>query len=220
MPSPPHLALTPGLLALLVALIAELFFVPESAHAENVTARMERVEGHVRMVRSGAATPLHRAAQVLRQDRILTGPGSRAAVLFPDGSRLLIGADAEAIVEDYLPEDGRQRAVILLDVPKGPVRLLLSKPRHGPAKQAMIRSRGTTVTPAPSQHIIDVWTGPMDGTTAVLAIVGRLSVRTEAGSLVLNKKRQGTFVAGPTASPDVPAVWPRARIDQALMAVE
>ncbi len=218
MPSHPIPSTPAGIAALLLALSMAL--TGPSARAGEPTARADRIEGQVRLVRADASITLTAGSEVRRQDRILTGRESRAAIHFPDGSRLLIGADAEAVIEDYLPEDGRQRAVILLDVPKGPVRLLLSQPRHGPAKQASIRSHGLVVSPAPSQHIIDMWTGPMDGAVAVLAIVGRLNVRNAAGSLVLHKKRQGTFVTSPTTSPDAPAMWPRARIEQALAAVE
>lgn len=183
-------------------------------------AQMERVEGRVSVVRGGQQIPLVRGAPIQRHDWLTAPPGSRAAILFPDGSRLLMGGGAEVVVEDYLPEDGRQRAVILIDARRGPVRLLLSKSRSGPAKQAVVRSAGTVLTPAPSQSHTDLWTGAIDGTTAVLAIVGRLNVRTDAGSLVLDKKRQGTFVRSAKASPELPAVWPKARVEQALAQVE
>lgn len=176
---------------------------------------IERVLGDVWLARSGDAVAPRAGMTLSRFDRLITGPQSRAAIAFPDGSRLLLGAEAEATVADFIAEEGRQRATLRLDVPRGPFRLILADPRPGPQRQVLVRAAGITLMLSSG----DLWVGPTSSGTAVLAIYGRVEVRNAGGSLILDRKRQGTLLRAATAVPDLPAVWPRERIEHALTQV-
>jgi hypothetical protein len=207
-----------GLLAIFAAVASLISTV---AIAEPRPAYFESVRGEVAITRAGEEMLPRTGGIVLRNDRIETGPAARAAITFPDGSRLFLGAQTEAVIIDYTPELGRQRAVILLEVSRGPIRLLMAQSPIGSAKTATIRGPGGVVVAGPSRTMIDLWTGPVGGgEMAVLAIVGRLQVRNGAGSLVLDRKRQGTRIAGPEDIPGYPMVWPRTDIERALASVE
>ncbi len=176
---------------------------------------LERVQGDVTLIRSGNPISPTRGVVVMRRDRLLTGPHSRAAVLFPDGSRLLLGANAEFILDDLMPPDGRQRAALRIDVPHGAFRLIMAEPndlRRGPERQVLVRTARASVM----LNTGDLWAGPLEDSTGVLAIYGKMQVRNDAGSLVLDRKRQGTLIK-PSAGLGEPTVWPRHRVEQALM---
>lgn len=186
-----------------------------TAETSGTVARIERLQGDVGLIRGGVVLVPKRGDEIARRDRISTGDTSRVGILFPDGSRLLLGAHAEAFIEDYLPQEGRQRATIMLEVSKGPFRLVLTETRRGPEKQVLVKTNGTMLV----VKATDVWAGPIDGATGILSIAGTVQVRNAGGSLVLDRKRQGTMIRGAGINPDKPAVWPRDKIERALTLV-
>jgi hypothetical protein len=182
---------------------------------DSGVARIERVLGDVGVARAGGSEAAVAGVRLRRHDRITTGDASRAAIAFPDGSRLLIGSNTQAVVEDFQPESGRRRTTLMLEVTGGPFRLQLSAVGRGQDKRVVVRTEeGTYLVKSR-----DLWSGPLDGATGVLSIAGSVQVRTDGGFLVLDRKRQGTMLRGHDATPDAPDIWPHAKIERALIQV-
>ncbi len=199
----------------LAVLLLVMQGLPCRAQTAGSVAVLERAQGDVEFVRAGVSMTAALGSDLQRRDRVTTGATSRAAILFPDGSRLALGANAEAVVEDFLPENGRQRATIMLEVPSGAFRLSLTPSKSSADKHVVVRTRGTTL----AVKATDIWVGPLDEGIGVLAIAGKVHVRTAAGSLVLDRKRQGTLLRSPAINPDKPAIWSRDQTERALTVV-
>lgn len=178
-------------------------------------AHLEQVRGDVRVSRASKTERAQSGIPLQRGDRIETGVASRAIIGFADGSRFMLGGDGAVVVEDVLIAQGRQRATIMLNVPDGAFRLMMAEPPPGVARMATVRTRYGVLSAARG----DVWAGPKDGGMAVLVVYGRVEVRNDRGSLVLDKKRSATLIAGRDAEPRIPAQWQRGDVDSALLTV-
>lgn len=201
-------------LCLAVALMLVLT-LPSAAQTTSPVAVLERAQGEVFLLRAGAPIATTTRLDLKRRDRIITGETSRASIVFPDGSRLVLGSNAEAVVEDYLPQKGRQRPTLMLEVPYGPFRLSLADPKSEPDKHVVVRTGSATLAVKAS----DLWVGPVEGGIGILAIAGKVQVRNAGGSLVLDRSRQGTLLRSPALDPDKPSVWNRNQIERALTMV-
>jgi hypothetical protein len=188
-----------------------------AAEAEPAQAvgRLEHVRGEVRIVRGAVARQADTGTVVLRRDRIETGPASRVALALPEGSRLLLGENGALIVEDAMAGEGRQRATVMLTVPRGAFRINMPVLGPGIERMAMLRTPLAVLSAARGE----LWAGPRDGGLAVLAVYGEVHVRNAAGSQVLSRKRLGTFVQAGNTAPTLPQTWDRAQVESALFSV-
>ena len=152
---------------------------------------------------------------LLRGDTIATGPGARLSSLFHDGSRLQLGERAIAIVREFAIERGRKSGALLVELIAGPMRLTTSKPFTAPTKRVEIRTPTALIMTSAS----DVWSGEVDGGRGVLLMAGKVHVRNDAGSVMIEHRKVGTLVPDGT-SPPLPAVgWAGDKIGLALASV-
>ena len=78
---------------------------PGVEHAALVKA----VTGVVTIVRQHTRFPATAGSTLRVADRVLTGPGASAAIVFRDGTLLTLGAQADVLVRDYVfaPKEGK-----------------------------------------------------------------------------------------------------------------
>lgn len=206
-------ALGAGLLAMTAA--ATLAATIRPADPRETVAVIDRSQGETRVEREGVVTRAEAGQRVSRRDQLSTGADARLSLIFHDGSRLAIGENALVVVADFIAEEGRKNGALILDLVRGAIRLIATRPVVAPDKRVEVRSAAATLR---SQGA-DVWSGPSGGKRAVLVMSGEVNVRNDAGWVVLDRRRLGTFVSHRTTTPEKPAGWPSEHVRQALHTV-
>lgn len=77
--------------------------------ADDHAALVKSVTGSVRVVRQQATVDAAGGTTLQVSDRIVTGPGASAAIVFRDGTLLTLGSGADILVRDYvfIPKDNK-----------------------------------------------------------------------------------------------------------------
>jgi len=207
-------AVSAGLIAISAVTAVAATRTPEPS-LEKV-AVVQRAQGEVRVARDGVAEKLAVGDVISRRDSLTTGAASRLAVKFNDGSRVTLGENSLIVVADFMAEEGRKSGALILELIRGAIRLVASKPREAPRKRVEVRTAAATTL---SSAGVDLWSGPIDGQLAIVVMRGSVGVRNEAGLVTLTGKRRGTIVSHRLQPPDQPVVWPRARTREALHTV-
>ncbi len=207
-------ALSAGLIA--VSAVTAIAATRAPSPSRDKVAVVHRAQGDVRVARDGIATKLAVGDPITRHDSLTTGAASRLAVKFDDGSRVTLGENSLIVVADFMAEEGRKSGALIVELIRGAIRLVASKPREAPNKRVEVRTAAATTL---SSKGVDMWSGPIDGQLAIVVMRGSVGVRNEAGLVTLTGKRRGTVVSHRLQPPDQPAVWPRARTKEALHTV-
>lgn len=142
-------------------------------------ATVEAVEGDVRLVSPGGARPATKGAAVTAAQRVETGEASRAALSFPDGTRLEVGSVTSIFrLAEQSNDRGKRieilRGVLTADVARQPI----GRPMIFSTPQAEATVLGTTLR-------LVVAPGAANGST-------RLEVR--EGRVRLKRARDGKSV--------------------------
>lgn len=198
-----------------IASAATLAATSRPADPRDSVGVVERVQGEAHIERNGLALEAKDGQAITRRDHLKTGPGSRLLLSFNDGSRLAVGEGALLVVADFMPEAGRRSGALILDLVRGAIRLIASKPQRAPDKRVEVRTAAAII----SSQGVDLWSGPVGDKLAVLVIKGRVDVRNDAGWVILDRKRLGTLVSSRVSAPEKPFVWPADRTRQSLLTV-
>lgn len=210
--------LAAALTTCLLALAAAAAFAASSRPVDvrDTVGVIERARGEVRIERNGAVIDDVAAGQTItRRDHVSTGAGSRVQLAFKDGSRVAIGENAMLVIADFLREEGRRSGALILDLVRGAMRLVASKPKEAPDKRVEVRTAAATI----SSQGVDLWSGLVGGKRAVLVIKGKVDVRNDAGLVMLDRKRFGTLVSDRLSPPEKPTIWPAHRARESLTTV-
>jgi hypothetical protein len=207
------------LLAGSLALAAALACVSPNISAaadDRAVAIVEQVQGDVTLDRGGKSEKLSPGRSITRHDRMATGAAARLALLFRDGSRLVLGENGAVTIDDWRPEQGRTSGALLLDLEAGAVRLTASKPLKAPDKRVELRTPVAVI----SVRGTDVWSGPIDSATGVIVLAGAIDVRNDAGSVLLDKQHAGTIVRGRSSAPERPRGFNADQVMKAMTTVD
>ncbi len=120
----------------LVLMLLLVWTLPVAAQ-EPVGRAVAKV-GSVTVLRAGAGGTLQLGDPLYQIDRVLSGPKSRVKVEFLDGSVLVIGADSEVAITEYLLGDEGARRNALFDLLRG---ILQATVAGAPAGGFDIRTR-------------------------------------------------------------------------------
>ncbi len=195
---------------------ASLAATDRPADTRDRVGTIERARGQVQIERNGVLiNDITAGHTITRRDQLSTGPGSRVILSFNDGSRLAVGENALLVVADFMREEGRRSGALILDLVRGAIRLVAAKPKEAPSKRVEVRTAAATI----SARGVDLWSGPIGDKLAVLVLKGKVDVRNDAGLVMLDRKRLGTFVADRLSAPEKPSVWPKARANESLLTV-
>lgn len=169
---------------------------------------IERVKGPASKVAAGPAQPAASGEPIDRGTRLETGPGGRIAVIFHDGSRLVLGENTRATILDLAIERGRKPGALLLELTAGTIVLKATGAQTAPDKWVEIRIGMGRISAAGAE----VWAGPIEDGIGVVLLAGKAEVRNEAGSVALDKAKSGTLVQHTWTAPQLPIVWSRERL--------
>lgn len=104
----------------LVVIIAVLCGGVEMASAQDDhVALVKGVSGTVEVLRGEQRMSAVPGMQLIRSDKILSGPDSTAGIVFIDGTRITVGASAEIEVSQYLFDPKRSQYGFSLYVKRG-----------------------------------------------------------------------------------------------------
>lgn len=208
--------------ALILALVAPQTTWADDA-AQGHIARIIRIQGAVQLLSSKPAQTAVVGMAVGLSDRVRTGSGGRVLLVFTDGTRMIIGENAEVAIDRYSYRPEARRGIALIDILKGAFRFTTGKISKMRDKRIEIRTRAANL----AVRGTDFWVGPLEGSVGVLLLSGTLDVRTSAGSVTLDGKKAGTMIAvnnssdqavvgTAIAAPTPPARWKQTLIERAL----
>jgi hypothetical protein len=195
--------------------LALLLLAPQDAPAQDPAGRpvasVESLVGAARVIRFNQrdARPLGLADPVYEGDRVETLRDSRLRLVFRDATAVVLGEGSSLVVDWYLAEPDLDQRSVLLTIPEGIVRFLVSAlvPRSSFEVQtrtavASVRGTGWMMEVAPAASSIVV----LEGGLAVWRAGG------DPARAVRLREGEGTTVeAG--ADPSPPAVWSRQRVE-------
>lgn len=92
---------------------------PTLSAAGPHAALVKAVTGNVSITQAGATRGATAGTQLRVSDRIVTGPGATAAIVFRDGTMLTLGGNADVLVRDYVFEPKAGRYAFSLYMEKG-----------------------------------------------------------------------------------------------------
>lgn len=156
-------------LGLAVWLLAAL---PALAQDGAPVGRVVQQVGWVTILRGGAGGTLQPGDPVYRGDAILTGPRSRIAIEFADGSQLAVGSDSEVELERYLVDGAGRRESGLLALLRGIVRATVAGGVSGGAGFD-IRTRLAVASTRSTEWVIEA----LRGRSAVFVVSGSVEVQ-------------------------------------------
>ncbi|MDA0262475.1 MAG: FecR family protein, partial [Proteobacteria bacterium] len=172
----------------------------------EVARAQQKVEGHL----AGESRLLSRDSLIFLNDSVETGPASRAELALTDQSRLILGEEAQIVIDEFVAGSGGSTVFKIL---RGALRYTsgLATPSHGIALVTPVATIGIRGT--------DFWFGPIEGAFGVVLLDGIVEVTNQAGTVVLDEPGEGTLIFGANIAPGEPAIWPDDRRARALATV-
>lgn len=183
-----------------------------AAFAEDGSiGHLSRSAGEVAILRGGQALPGAVNAGIQVTDRIRTGAGGRAEIVFQDGSILTVGAESEVAIASFAPDPAESNAV--LELLSGIVRATVNQATGW--NRFEIRSSTAVASVRGTDFLVEA----NADTSAVFVAEGRVAVSSRAGAgTVVIREGQGVDV-GANVEPLVVKTWGAKRRDAALARV-
>lgn len=203
------------LMATIPALTLRWAFPPAAATDHPAAGKVSRIKGTANFDRDGATAPLADGTAIMVGDAIVTGADSRLELTLLDETKVTLGANAKLVVDKYLYDPGKGQGATLLDIAKGAFRFTTGKMASLKDRNMQVRTEFASL----SVRGTDFWGGPIDNSNGVLAIKGKVEVKTEKGTVVLEGGKQGSMVAGIDEEPGPIKVWAQAKIDRAIATI-
>lgn len=211
-----RIATTSGAVATLFGLAVLLLAATTAQAAERpVIGEVTRVIGAASAVHGDAARPVNAGSRVRADDELRTGNASRLAVLFADGTQLMLGADSRLVLDRFVYEPDRREGNAVMTMVSGVFRLIsgaLSK--SGPDALAIdtplatLGIRGT-----------DFWGEVSADHVGVLLLDdGVVEIAGTGGRSVLERPGDGVDVNQGEA-PTQPGAWGAPRVEAAKRSV-
>ena len=156
-------------LMLTTAQIALAGVAARVAFAEDNVGKLETVENEVWGTSVGATrTAMAEAAAIFRNQKLETGDDSAAGVRFIDASKLTLGANASAVIDEYVFAGAASRSVTTLT--KGAFRFISGQM---PETNMKIKTPTVTIGIRGTELKIDVYD---DGATELSTVSGAASI--------------------------------------------
>ena len=185
-----------------------------SCAVAQVVAVVERLQGDAKCEHDGEARPLAIGSELMRHDRLMTAEASRLALQFRDGSRLVMGESAAVTIEESRPAQGRSGSVLLLNLESGAARLTAARSKAQGQQRVELRTWAAIISGS------DVFSGPVDAATGIIGLSGSVTVRNDAGSVMLDNRNTGTIVKNRDSAPERPRGFNTEQIRSALTAID
>lgn len=139
------------------------------AFADDGIGKLESLANEVWGTPAGAArAALAQAAAIFRNERLETGEDSAAGVRFIDSSQLTLGANANAVIDEYVYAGDASRSVLTLT--KGAFRFISGQM---PEKNMKLQTPTVTIGIRGTELKIDVYD---DGSTELSTVEGAATI--------------------------------------------
>ena len=112
----------------LILLIAWCWVVtPPAVAATEAVGKVASLKGSVRVEREGKSLQVKVGDAIHLQDKLQTGPDSRAEILFVDESRVRLAPDTTLEITEYLFDPDNKKRQSLLSLWSGKARFMVTK---------------------------------------------------------------------------------------------
>lgn len=197
-------------------LMASLFVlglsVTQSFAADLAIGTVTRLQNSIELTRAGQLLLVTSGTAIQADDVLQTGGNARLEITLIDGTKIIMGENAKATVDEYIFKLEQGVGTLLFDVLKGSFRLitgslgnLQKKTITAKTQNAYIGIRGT-----------DFFAGVALGKYGVLLFDGMIIVRNDAGGRILNTAGTGVNVLGPNITPSDVVPWGAGRVEDAV----
>ena len=85
----------------------------------NHVAIFKNVAGTVKVVRHDANLTAVSGMELLKSDKVVSGPGASSGIVFKDGTSLTVGASSEVVIRDYVFEPRESKYAFSVYLAKG-----------------------------------------------------------------------------------------------------
>lgn len=197
-----------GLVLITTALVA-LLVLPSGLRAAEPVGEVARMVGSAKATRADTSRGLNIGSTIYQSDQIITGPDSKLAIQFSDGSTLSIGADTSVEITDYTIGGDGEGVRGLVNVFLGIIRTSLSESWDGGFS---VRSRSAVAAVRSTDWI----TESRNDRSSVFVVSGEVAVSGLVdGRSVRLRKGFGTDVDS-GGSPTPAKQWGAARVEGVL----
>ena len=182
--------------------------------AEPVQVGMvARLAGEAEAQQAGSSRALAVPDGLFHRDRLVTGANSRLLGRLADGSEVTLGAHAELVLDEFIYDPAADRRTVALRSLAGAFLL---------AVDDAVSAAGTEITVTTPAAIIGirgttVWGGEIDSGYGVLALAGRVTVTTAAGTVTLEEGEAMTITIPSELAPI--EIWPDEKSQRAFATV-
>jgi len=192
-----------------LAMLGAMPFTPAAAR----TLTVEGVVSPAWVERAGKREPLTVGMELNNKDRLITGERARVMLRMAEGSAVKMGANATLALDNLTEKKNAENHPVVgasLDVVKGAFRFttgIFGKPRA----ERDVNVKISTITAG--IRGTDVWGRSNDAQDVVCLLEGRISVRHEKQSFVMDEPLQ-FFIAPRNEKPKPVGKVPQAQIDE------
>ena len=182
-------------------------FLAHGAQAAEAAGRVRSGTGRSTGLLNGSLRDLTMRSDVFLQELVQTGVGARLGLSLGAQTRVDLGERTRLKIEKSLVDHGGQ---LLLE--RGA--LLFDRPDATKGGDPVVRTPFAIIAARGTRFFV----GPSNGVIGVFVERGEVSVRNNAGAVVL-QAGEGTNLTAPDVPPTPPAPWGAARIRAALASV-
>lgn len=197
-----------------MCLLLSFSISPTTTHAERLSVGgVERVQKLAQAVHKQYTRRLTKHATVHALDLLKTGKAARLNVQLEDGSDIVMGENAELMVDEFIYTPEKERT-IGLNALQGAL-LFVGKKMNSDARQDVRVKTPVALLGVRGTHF---WTGPIDGDTGVLVLDGEVLVSSKYG-LVSLRPGEGTMIRS-NGVLSAPKKWGEQKKARALKMIE
>jgi len=102
-----------------LGVLAALCIVVQTARADDHVAIFKTVTGPMKVLRADATIDATPGAALFISDKVVSGAGASAGIVFKDGTLLTVGASSEVHLRDYVFEPKEARFAFSMYLAKG-----------------------------------------------------------------------------------------------------
>jgi hypothetical protein len=181
------------------------------AYGAEPVGSVQRLQGSATATLDGAERTLAAGAPVNLAETVVTGAGSRAALILNDGTTITLGEKARLVIDAFVYDPAA--ASTLHASVTGAFRYLSGRLAPGATRQASVTTPVATI----GVRGTDFWGGPIDGRFGVVLFEGAVSVTVGGQTVLLDAGGLGANFGGAAAMSVTR--WPQDKVARALATV-
>lgn len=162
--------------------VVAIFCLVSASHVATASAASVRTVTRVQKQAQIGSRTAAVGTPVGMNDRLRTGPGARLQVTFIDGTELVLGENANVVIDRYVFDPSKGAGKMALSSTQGAFRFATGKLNQMKDKDVTVN----TPQGALAVRGTEFWSGPIDGRYGTYLMKGRVDVRSRGRSATLS----------------------------------